>query len=457
MFQSIRHHLNEQLAKLRSRFGQVKELPLGDVVPLEVVEQVVQETVGPYRNRVFPPLVTLSTFIQQVLTPDQSCQAAVDRVVVERVAQGQAPCSSDTGAYCKARDRLPEALIERLVQTTGQALEAQAKVVWQWRGRTVKLVDGTTVTLPDTPANQAEYPQATSQASGVGLPQARLVGVLSLATGAVHGVASGPCQGKQTGEHALLRQLTDHLVAGEVVLGDGYYSSYWLLAELQSRGVDGVFPLHGSRHSGLRAGQEEAVVTWDKPKQRPAWMEEATYQRLPATLTVREIRARKYLLVTTLVDAKAYPRKAILRLYKQRWHVEIDLKFIKEVMQMGQLRCKTPALVRKEIAVHLLAYNLVRLVMAQAAKRYSRAPCTLSLSGALHALTAFQARGLLDTGQPLSTRYEHLFRSLIRHRIGNRPGRVEPRAVKRRPSKYPFLTKPRQQARDELLQNLQYA
>lgn len=185
---------------------------------------MVQDTVGPHRNRVFPPLVTLSTFIQQVLTSEQSCQKAVDYVVAERVAQGQAPCSSDTGAYCRARDRLPEELVERLVQTTGQALEAQAEVAWRWKGRVVKLVDGTTVTLPDTPANQAEYPQATSQASGVGFPQARLVGVLSLATGAVHGVASGPCQGKQTGEHALLRQLTDHLAAGEVVLGDKYYN-----------------------------------------------------------------------------------------------------------------------------------------------------------------------------------------------------------------------------------------
>jgi len=242
-----------------------------------------------------------------------------------------------------------------------------------------------------------------------------------------------------------------------VVLGDKYYSSYWCLAELQQRGADGVFPLHGSRHSQLRAGQEEAVVTWDKPTQRPAWMDEATYQCMPATLTVREIRAKKGSLVTTLVDIKAYPRKAILRLYKQRWHVEIDLKFIKAVMRMGELRCKTPALIRKEILVHLLAYNLVRLVMAQAAKRSGRAPCTLSFGGALHALTAFQAQGLLDVGQPLILRYEQLFRSLIRHRIGNRPGRVEPRAVKRRPSKYPFLTKPRQQARDELLQNLQYA
>ena len=141
MFQSIRNHLTKQLAKLRSRFGQVKELPLGDVVPLEVVEQVVQDTVGPHRNRVLPPLVTLSTFIQQVLTSEQSCQKAVDHVVAERVAQGQAPCASDPGAYGKARDRLPVALIERLMQTSGQALEAQAEAVWQWKGRVVKLVE----------------------------------------------------------------------------------------------------------------------------------------------------------------------------------------------------------------------------------------------------------------------------------------------------------------------------
>lgn len=435
----------------------MKELPLEEVLPSERVAQAVEEEVGGHRQRVFPPLVTLTTFIGQVLDADHSCRAAVAQVVAERVAAGEEPCSSATGAYCKARQRLPEELPWRLMRETGQALEAQAEADWQWHGRAVKLVDGTTVSMPDTEANQEAYPQPSGQAPGLGFPQARLVGLIGLSTGAVEQLAIGPCHGPQTGEHALLRRVSDHLVVGDVLLGDGYYSSYWLLAQLRAQGADGVFELHHRRASGLPRGQKEAQVVWAKPKQRPDWMEEATYQRLPARLTVRVIRSGRKVLVTTLLDRKRYSRRAIRTLYTQRWQVEVDLLFIKEVMQMGVLRGQTPAMVRKEIAVHLLAYNLIRTVIAQAASRYATAPRTLSFKAALQLLTAFQDKGLLDTAATCRACYESLLHSIIGHRIGNRPGRTEPRAVKRRPKKHPLLTKPRQQARKELVPEVQYA
>jgi hypothetical protein len=218
-----------------------------------------------------------------------------------------------------------------------------------------------------------------------------------------------------------------------------------------------VFEWHSRRSSGLPRGQEEAQVVWAKPKQRPDWMDEATDQRMPASLTVRVIRSRRKVLVTTLLDRKRYPRRAIGQLYTQRWHVEVDLKFIEEVMQMDVLRGKTPAMVRKEIAVHLLAYNLIRTVIAQAAQHYATAPRTISFKAALQLLTAFQDKGLLDTAARCRACYEPLLHSMIRHRIGNRPGRTEPRAVKRRPKKYPLLTKPRPQVRAELIPEVQYA
>jgi hypothetical protein len=405
----------------------------------------------------FPPLVTLETFIAQVLSADHSCREAVAQVLAQRLADGQAPCSSDTGGYCKARQRLPEALVMRLVQETGQGLEVQAEPSWKWHGRTVKLVDGTTVSMPDTPANQADYPQPAGQAPGVGFPQARLVGLIGLASGAVTALGIGANQGKATGEHALLRPLLTSLAPGEVLLGDSYYSSYWLLAQLQSQGVDGVFELHSRRGSGLLAGQKEAHVVWSKPTQRPDWMDEATYQRLPMTLTLRVLRSRQKVLVTTLLDTGGYSRQAIAKLYSKRWLVEVDLRFIKEVMQMGILRGKTPSLVRKEIGVHLLAYNLIRTVIAQAAKRYSHAPRTVSFTAALQLLVAFQNKGLLDTDAALHDVHAPLLQAISRHRIGNRPGRSEPRAVKRRPKAYPRLTKPRHQARAELFLDLQEA
>ena len=173
----------------------------------------------------FPPLVTLETFIAQVLSADHSCREAVAQGLAQRLADGQAPCSSDTGGYCKARQRLPEALVMRRVQETGQGLEVQAEPSWKWHGRTVKLVDGTTVSMPDTPANQADYPQPAGQAPGVGFPQARLVGLIGLASGAVTALGIGANQGKATGEHALLRPLLTSLAPGEVLLGDSYYSS----------------------------------------------------------------------------------------------------------------------------------------------------------------------------------------------------------------------------------------
>jgi len=356
-------------------------------------------------------------------------------VLAERVAQGEPPCSSNTKSYCNARLRLPERLVRRLVRETGRLLHLKSEKDWKWKGRSVKLVDGTTVSMPDTPENQKMYPQPESQKEGVGFPIARLVAIISLSCGAVLDVAIGPYKGKETGEHALLRQILGSISAGDIILGDRYYCSYFLIVMLQQLGADAVFQIHARRKSdfrrGKRLGKKDHTVIWEKPKQRPNWMAEIVYCQMPDTLTIREIKSNGKVITTTLIDPKEVTRKELGELYTKRWFIEVDFRFIKTVLQMDVLRCKTPEMVCKEIWVHLLAYNLIRTVMAQAAHRYDVSPRTLSFKGTLQQLNAFKKTFLHTAEKRLPIMYE-------------------PRAVKRRRKPYPLLTKPREEARNEL-------
>ncbi len=416
---------------------------------MERLSEIIDQFTPKGRDRIYTPVVTLVAFISQVLSPDHSCRGAVARVMAERVAAGQTACSPDDSPYCRARQRLSEALLRQVMQETGASLDAQSQRPWQWKGRVVKLVDGTTVSMPDTPENQACYRQPASQQPGLGFPIARLVGVISLATGALLDYAVGPYQGKQTGEHALLRTILSCFVPGDILLADCYYCSYFLIAMLQTLGVDAVFQLHASRKSdfrrGHRLGIKDHLMTWTKPA-RPDWMDEATYLALPETLTVREIKSGRKVIVTTLLEPKQASRKEIAELYTLRWLVEVDLRSIKDTLQMGVLRCKTPAMIRKEITVHLIAYNLIRTVMAQAAVRAGISPRSMSFKGTIQTLNAFRDKIGLVNDEMLPSVFEALINAVASHRVGCRPGRSEPRAVKRRPKPYPLLTKPRSQA-----------
>ncbi|MDP2109223.1 MAG: IS4 family transposase, partial [Thiobacillus sp.] len=253
--------------------------------------------------------------------------------------------------------------------------------------------DGTTVSMPDTPENQAEFPQSKSQKPGLGFPLARVVAVISLSCGAVLEWATGPCEGKRTGETALLWQLAHRLRAGDVVIADRYFSGYFLLAWLIRHGCDVVLRQHQLRHTdfrrGKRLGAKDHVVSWARPKQ-PPWMDDATYAVMPETLVLRETRVGGLTLVTTLIDPGQVSKQELLTLYHARWQVELDLRSIKTVMQMDVLRCKRPERVKKEVAVHLLAYNLVRAVMAQAAFLGQVLPRQLSFKAALQLIRAFE-------------------------------------------------------------------
>jgi hypothetical protein len=446
------------------QFNQDCGLPFSDVLPAERVLDVLHQQTTSLRNRLFTPLVTLWMFLSQVLSKDHSCVTAVARFLAYRTRLGLAPCSAGTSSYCKARQRLPENLLSSLLRQTGRDLHEQAPEAWLWHGRAVKIVDGSGIAMADTAANQKAYPQPGSQKPGLGFPVARIVVLLSLACGAVLDLAIGPGRGKQTGENALFRSMHGTLQKGDVVLADRYFCSYFEIALLQQQQGDAVMRLHHRRkfdfRQGQRLGREDHVVLWHKPP-RPEWMDEATYAALPETLQVREarirvatpgFRTRRLVVATTLLDALAVPPSELASLYRARWHAELDLRSIKQSMQMDQLRCKTPEMVRKEMYAHLLVYNLIRATMAQAALQHHVLPRLLSFEAARQTLEAFRETLQQASAAQMPRVVATLLQALAHHRVGGRPDRYEPRARKRRPKEYPLLKVPRQQARARLAQ-----
>ena len=433
----------------------------GTLAPSHVTQVLTQEGVTG-RNRLFPPHLTLWTFLLQVLSPDGSCREALSRLRPWMIAQGQTPCAPHTGSYCKARKRLPEGVVSTLARHSGQRLCEATPEAWLWKGRRVKIVDGSTVSMPDTQANQDAYPQQPGQQPGLGFPIARLVAVFDLVSGALTTLGVGRYQGKATGEMALFRQQQGHLQRGDVVLADCYYSSSWTLAGLREQGLDYVGRQHHRRTTafrcGKRLGREDHHVEWRKPV-KPAWMEQQTYAEFPEQLTVRELRVRVgrrgfrtqvFVVVTTLLDARLYSAHDLAELYGQRWHCELDLRSIKAALGMDVLRCRTPEMVRKELWMYVLAYNLIRAVMVRAALSKGLRPRQLSFTGALQAVNGFTPALVLAEGAVVVALLDALLESVAAHRVGQRPNRVEPRAVKRRPKAHKLLSVPRIKARKRL-------
>lgn len=418
------------------------------------LERLIREHAGEYRERLYSPLTTLGLFIGQALSADGACQDAVARNLSERTARGVRGCSLNTGPYCKARQRLPLQLIVGLLDAIARRMEQAQPQGWRWQGRSVKLLDGTTVSMPDTPSNQQAFPQSGNQQPGLGFPVARLVAILSLGHGAVLDWAMGACQGKDTSEQALFRELLHALQRGDIVLADGYHCTYWNLAMLQEHGVDILMPQHVSRgydfRRGKRLGRGDHIVQWIRP-QRPVWMDKQTYAAMPESLTVREVRVNGRVLVTTLLDARFAPPAELDRLYRSRWNIEVDLRSIKAEMGMDILRCKNPEMVHKEVAVHLLTYTLVRAVMAQAASLANVLARALSFKGAMQVLNAYHQQLRHSAGARISVMIAHVLGALATLRLPWRPDRVEPRAVKRRPKPHRLLLVPRPLARLQLL------
>jgi hypothetical protein len=406
-----------------------------------------------WQGWVYTPTVTIWVFLSQCLSPDHSCREAVARLIAWRLGRGLKPCSADTGAYCTAREDLPEEACLQLARDTGRQVADAAPPEWRWLGRRVLDVDGSTITMPDTEENQQEYPQVPGQKRGCGFPIARIVVVFSLAVGTVLHAAIGKYQGKQTGENSLFRTLHGLLQEGDVVLADRYFSGWFDLALLQQQGVDTLVRKHQLRgtdfRTGQRLGQDDHLVRWSKPA-RPAWMSKEQYGALPDSLTMREVRVhveqkgfrtRALVVVTTLLDREQYPAAEIAKLYRQRWQAELHLRSLKIVLQMDHLRCKTPHRVRNEFYMHLAAYNLIRHLMAVAAFQAGVAPWTLSFKGALQTINSLLP--LLGSRVTTADWCTALLEAIATHLVGNRPDRYEPRVKKRRPKNYKLMREPR--------------
>lgn len=416
----------------------------------ELLDRVDQQ-LPPHRERVFAPTETLSLFMGQALSPDASCQAVVNGHAVERLANGLTPCSTSTGAYCKARQRLPLALVESLVRQTGMLTAMRAPTTWQWRGRSVKLLDGSTVTMPDTPDNQARYPQQSIQKPSLGFPIARVSALLCGATGAILDSAMGPYSGKTGSEHALLAELMGSLVAGDVLVADRHYCSYVVIAMLQAQGVDVVLQQHQRRMTDFRKGRKlgarDHLVVWKKPKRCPNWLDPTQFDALPATQLIREVRVKSKVLVTTLCCPKQIPKQALGELYVQRWNVELDLRNIKTTLGLETLRCMTPQMNQKQWWISLLAYNLIRLLMLLSAKQADVLPRQLSFKHTVQLWLVWSHQC-----PQLDERFDTLLMLIAQQRVSDRPGRIEPRVVKRRPKPFPLLLESRSRARARLRQ-----
>lgn len=439
----------QQQRRIRSRACNSDAYSFFNLLTAPSLLDKVESVLPAHRERRFPPTETLSMFLAQALSADRSCQKAVDDAAIKRLAAGLTPCSTHTGAYCRARTRLPLQMVDTLTRYVGQSVSAHAAPAWHWRGRPVRLVDGTTVRMPDTPANQATYPQPRNQKPGLGFPLCRVVGLVCLGSGALLNAAIGRYRGKGGDEQTLLRSILDTMKHGELLLGDAFYATYFLLCTLRERGIDAVFEQHGSRRRstdfrrGQRLGARDHLIVLPKPVIKPDWMSEEDYEQAPESLTVRELRTGGKTLVTTLLCPKRTDKAALKSLYRSRWHVEVDLRNIKTTLGMERLSCQTPAMAIKEIWVYLLAYNLIRLMMAQAASLADLLPRQLSFKHTVQIWIAWTQYTQLNDYE---NKLDSLFILIAQQRIGERPGRIEPRALKRRPGLYPLLTKPRARA-----------
>lgn len=467
---------------IRQSLLQSDGLPFADALTAEQIEQAFDAEGVSFGNAgrnanaaskdddgiVYTRSVTLWAMLSQALFTDvqRACRSAVQRVAVYYALLGVDVSSTNTGAYCRARAKVTEGVVRRLAEGVAERCEATVPDQWRWKGFRARVIDGTTFSMPDTEENQAEYPQSNTQTAGLGFPILRAVAVTSLVTGMVLGLATGPYAGKETGETALLRSLFAMFRRGDLALFDRYYAGWFMLALLRELGVEFVTLLHQFREAdfsqGERLGQGDHLVAWPKPA-KPKWLDQETYDRLPEQLEVREIqvnvdipgfRTKSLVVVTSLRDHRAYSRSDLATLYRRRWVVELELRDIKSTMRLDVLRRKTPAAVRQELWTGLLAYNLVRQSMLQSALAGECRPHQLSFAASLQMLANTWVLAAVPPTVTISARERLVVLRILNghaHRVANRPNRVEPRAVKRRPAPIALLTELRETARAKLI------
>jgi hypothetical protein len=446
------------LQEVRDRFARDQGLPFADSLSQASILEALNQHKVTFRDRIFSPVTTIWGFLSQVLSDDHSCRDAVSRVLAHRAASGLEPCSPNPASYCNARSRLPTAVLRTLAKNTAQQLQDGIPQAWKWHGRNVFIADGSHVSMPDTPQNQKAYPQPVVQQEGIGFPLARLAVLLSLATGACHDLAIAPYAGKGTGETTLLRRMYGSLSPGDVVVADALFDNYFLIWELRELGIDVVARVQAERVGTVtvESRPDGDIIVWQRPN-KPRGMTGEQYRSYPKSLRMRQVsvdacdkdnRAEWFKVATTILDTSIGGGQ-IGELYERRWQGEVDVRSIKSTMKMDILRCKSPEMVQKEIWAHLLAYNLLRTVMALAAAQNKVEPREISFKGAKQALSAFAPK--LEAARPEQRvgLVEAMLKAVGYHRVGRRPGRWEPRARKRRPKPTKRLNQPRHVAKLE--------
>lgn len=431
---------------------------LRDVLSERRIDELCRAVGHTWRDCFWRPTVVIITFLRQVLLPNCSCRQTVTCTLADPTltpVRRQRP-ADDPSAYSQARQRLPLALLDRLARDLSQEL---AEPDHRWHGHRVRVVDGTGVSMPDTPELQAVFPQPSSQAPGCGFPVARLLAVFCWCSGALLELVVDTLH---VGELTLFRRLLECFAPHDVVLADRLYGNYAELALFQVRRVHGVCRVNRARRvdlrQGTRLGKHDRQLVWTRPTARPADLTPQQWTQLPERLTVRVVRIttecrrafrqRRIDIVTTLLDPVAYPPEALGELYRERWLAELNLRSLKTTLGMDVLRCRSPEMVCKELAVFHVVYNLIRVLMRQAARVHHVDPQRLSFAGTRQRLLAWLPRWLATRGHAT---HPHLlallFADIAADLLPHRPNRHEPRAIKRRRKSFPYLVHSRDRAR----------
>jgi hypothetical protein len=407
------------------------------------------------RERIYTPEVTAMMFCQQALS-NNSLQDCVNQLNVDRAMNGLPPVSTNTGSLAEARSRLPSSVLQEAACEVAQNMETYAEEQWLWHDMKIKLIDGTTITAADSPANQSRYPQHGQQKEGAGFPLIRLVAVISYRTGAIFDCAYGPNKGKGSGEQGLAWPLLKHFGPGDLALADSYYASYFNMSQLIKQGSQFVFHSHGARkvdfRSGQKIGKRDHLVTLKRP-QKPDWMSTEEYESHDPELIVRECnlsahedgkRPRKMVVVTSLLDSKKFSKEALASVYAERWEVELRLREIKSTLGMDHIDVKTPEMIDKMLWAYALAYNEIRRIILESGKIFGVHPIRYSFKNAVQSFELWWPQ--LSRARSIAEE-EEVMVSLLAHiasvEVGKRPGRSEPRRRKKRPKPGKYLTKPR--------------
>lgn len=454
---------SNEFKKLEEKFAQERGLPFRNVLSAEEINEAIEAEGLQYRYRIFTPIITIWAFLSQILSANGSCQETAGRVRAFFKKIGRKVKSVCASAYCQARERIPEALLARLVRNVANKTSAQVSEERLWHGRRVVVVDGSTFFMPDTPANQQAFPQLSSQQAGCGFPIARMVVMFCLITGMVLEMYLAPVN---LSERRLFQFLYQVLADGTIVLGDRGCCSYAEIAILAAvYHSDSVFRIHQGKQVDFRRGRwlsrYDHVVVWKKPYHRPPWMSPEQFQSLPDSIEVREIRyliaipgfrTHEVTLVTTLLDDSLYPKEELAALYLTRWEVELNLRHLKTTMKMEMLKGKSPEIVRKEAWAYMLAYNLIRRVMYEAGTLYGVPYLRISFKNSLDLVAVFQEQMVSASGRIREILLRELLLDISKKLVPKRH-RIEPRRIKRRHKNYPYLTLPRSVFRNRILAN----